>query len=290
MNSVDERLKKRPKRPGSAKGKNVSWQSRLPYLQESNISYGRFRLLGYIMAFLAGAINAGGFFAVARYTSHVSGELSRGADMLYMGEWKIAITSFLMVASFITGATHAAWTILWAKRMRFSSSYGISVWLEAIYMLIFGLMGTILATWQWGLAPVTMMLLSFIMGMHNTVLTILSAGTIRTTHMTGFATDIGIEMAKVMHVRRKMKYPAKVEVNSSKIKLYVGTIFSFVIGGAVGAWGFRYLGYKFTLPVAGILFLLGLRSVGYDIKVRFRVYLRYRRLTKNKTKKNSDSK
>ncbi len=274
-------LQSRPKRVKQQR-KNITWQSRQPYLKEANISHASVRWLGYIMAFLAGSINAGGFFAVARYTSHVSGELSHGADMLYLGEWQIAITSFLMVFSFMLGATHAAWTILWAKRQRFRSSYGISMWLEAFYMLVFGLMGAVLASWQWGFVPIAMMLLGFIMGMHNTVLTILSAGTIRTTHMTGFATDIGIEMAKVMHSRKSMRKSADVTVNMPKIKLYAGTIVSFVAGGVVGAWGFRYMGYRFTLPVALILFLLGLGSIGYDVKVRFRVYLRYRRLQKLK--------
>ncbi len=285
MNTTGSDFKERPKRTITRR-KHIYWQSRLPYLHEANITYASFRGLGYIMALLAGAINAGGFFAFARFTSHVSGELSTAAERLYTQEWEIALTSFLLVASFIAGATHAAWTIIWAKRQRFRSSYGISMWLEAIYLLFFGLMGSALLAWQWGkLTPISMMLLCFIMGMHNTVLTVLSAGSIRTTHMTGFATDIGIEMAKVMHTRKKMRDPANVTINIPKMKLYAGTIASFVVGGVVGAWGFRHMGYQFTLPVAGVLFLLGLGSIGYDVRVRTRVYLRYRRLQKRIQKK-----
>lgn len=37
-------------------------------------------LLGGAMAFIAGALNAGGFLAVQRYTSHVSGVVSSMAE------------------------------------------------------------------------------------------------------------------------------------------------------------------------------------------------------------------
>ena len=44
------------------------------------------------------------------------------ADSLYLKKWEAALTSFLMVLSFIFGAAHSSWTILWAKRHRFRSS------------------------------------------------------------------------------------------------------------------------------------------------------------------------
>ena len=47
------------------------------------------------------------------------------------------------------------------------------------------------------------MLLCFIMGMHNTIVTKLSGGLLRSTHMTGIATDIGIELAKLSYYGRE---------------------------------------------------------------------------------------
>ena len=71
------------------------WQADRPYLHEHNISDARFRRLGYIMAFLAGAINAGGFFAFSRYTSHVTGSMSLLADVFVssrVGVWPFIAT------------------------------------------------------------------------------------------------------------------------------------------------------------------------------------------------------
>lgn len=262
--------------------------AKMHYLHENNISFANFRRLGYLMAFLGGAINAGGFFvfAFAHYTSHVSGEMANIADSLYLKKWEAALTSFLMVLSFIFGAAHSSWTILWAKRHRFRSSFGLSMWLEALYMLLFGLLATLMHEFGdtyllWSPALMTM---CFIMGMHNTVMTILSNGVVRTTHMTGFATDIGIELSKVLYYSRSNnpKLP-DVQVNIPKIKLFSGVMVSFVIGGFCGAWGVNVIGYQFVWPVAFVLFLIGFTSIGYDVKLRLRIWL-YKRNRKRKNK------
>ena len=184
----------------------------LAYLRHADANLFGYRLLAYVMALIGGAINAGGFFAVARYTSHMSGELARMADHLYMHEWRVAWVSAVMVLSFVAGACHAAFTILWAKHSRFRSSYALTLWVEAVYMLLFGLLGASLARFQL-LVPITVVLMCFIMGMHNTVMTMLSKGVIRSTHMTGFVTDIGIELGKLLYWNRHGEQFGRVQVD-----------------------------------------------------------------------------
>lgn len=244
-----------------------------PYLHDSQISTPSFRRLGYLMAALAGAINAGGFFAVARYTSHVTGALSTAADMVYQEDWYTALYYLSGVIAFILGATHSGWTILWAKRQRFRSSYGLSMWLEAVYLLLFGLVGFFIAGSE--IVQISLFLmLCFIMGMHNTVITVLSHSVIRSTHMTGVATDLGTELAKVLYYSKSQnpRLP-NVRVDRPKMKLLVGLFLSFLVGGGVGAWGYHKVSYHFTLPVATVLFFTGYKSIRYDIKVRLRLWL-----------------
>ncbi len=251
------------------------WQADKPYLHEHNINDARFRWLGYVMALLAGAINAGGFFAVARYTSHVSGELSHAADMVYLGEWGMVAAAMFGVLCFVLGAAHSSWMILWTKRQRFRGSYGLSMWMEAVYLLLFGVLGV--ATLSFGktvVPPVAIFLLCFIMGMHNTVMTIISGGAIRSTHMTGTATDLGIELSKLLYYQRSdnPRLP-NVYVNQPKIRLFVGLMVAFVLGGLIGAWGYHTVGHHFALPVAFVLFVLGFGSVGYDVRIRIKLML-----------------
>ena len=108
------------------------WQADRPYLHEHHISDARFRRLGYIMAMLAGAINAGGFFAFARYTSHVTGSMSLLADAVYLREWITAAVALISVLCFVVGAAHSGWVVLWTQQKRFRGSFGFSMWLEAV--------------------------------------------------------------------------------------------------------------------------------------------------------------
>ena len=181
--------------------KHWFWYSDRPYLHSGEISDSHFRALGYLMTGLAGAINAGGFFAVNSFTSHITGALSHTANELYARQWFLALLAMAGVVAFVLGSAHASWLILWAKRQKFRSSYGMSMWLEALYLLFFGLLGFGLEK-GWSLVHPTVWLLSFIMGMHNTVLTVLSGSVIRSTHMTGAATDLGIELSKMLYYRR----------------------------------------------------------------------------------------
>ncbi|MDO4696297.1 MAG: YoaK family protein [Neisseria sp.] len=273
----------RSERPKYKPASQPFWQADKPYLHDCPISDARFRVLGYIMAFLAGAINAGGFFAVKQYTSHVSGALSHAADAAFLGEWHDFLIAMCGVVCFILGAAHANWTVLWAKRQRFRSAYGLSLWLEALYLLLFGLLGVAMSRFGAAFAPPTLMLLCFIMGMHNTVLTVLSGGAIRSTHMTGTATDLGIELSKILYYSRSdnPRLPS-VRVNRAKTKLLTGLLLAFLSGGITGAWGYHQAAYHFTLPVSAVLFWFGFGSVGYDVRTRLRIYL----WQKNKSERN----
>ncbi len=229
------------------------------------------RQLGASMAFIAGALNAGGFLAVHRYTSHMSGIVSGMADHLALGEVRLALSLLVMLVCFVLGAMHSTWLILWARRQRLRGGYGVSMMEEAGLLLVFGLLGAVLSLHRGFFTPVTVMLLCFIMGMHNTIVTKLSGGLLRSTHMTGIATDIGIELTKMSYFNRGQNPRVKaVQANRNRLFVYLMILLSFFAGGVVGALGFKHLGYAFTLPLAALLFTLGLRPVWYDMRLRWR--------------------
>ncbi|MCB2001737.1 MAG: DUF1275 family protein, partial [Rhodoferax sp.] len=49
------------------------------------------RHLGFTLAFIAGAANAGAYLAVQIYTSHMTGIVSSLADHLVLGEFTLAL-------------------------------------------------------------------------------------------------------------------------------------------------------------------------------------------------------
>ena len=96
--------------------------------------------------------------------------------------------------------------------------------------------------------PVTVVLLCYIMGLQNAVITKISQARIRTTHVTGLVTDLGIELGRLLY---------GAEVSAPKLRLLGGLLLAFAVGGVAGAWAFKTLGYVATLPLAALLALLG---------------------------------
>jgi len=230
------------------------------------------RQLAWSLAFVAGAVNAGGFLAVHRYTSHVSGAVSMAADELTLGSKVVGLAALSVVACFAAGAFCASMLISFGRRHRFRSHYALSLVIEAALLMVFGMMGYQLQHVQHFYLPVTVVLLAFIMGMHNSVVTTISAAEVRTTHMTGIVTDIGLELGRLLYFNRDRNRKMKVILaNRNKLKLHGLILVSFFGGGLVGALSFKHIGFKMTVPLAAFLFFLALRPIMHDLRVRTRL-------------------
>lgn len=218
--------------------------------------------LGCALAFVAGATNAGGFLAVKQYTSHMTGIVSAMADGLVLGEVGLVLGGLGALLSFMLGAASSAVMINYARRRRLHSEYALPLLLEAALLIGFGLLGAQLSQMHALFVPATVMLLCFIMGLQNVVITKLSHAEIRTTHITGMVTDIGIELGKLAywnrHPQRGDNTPP-VRANRTRLRLLALLVGCFFIGGVAGALGFKHAGYIATVPLA--LALVALASV-----------------------------
>src|SRR6187549_3215313 len=99
------------------------------------------RQFGGILAFVAGAINAGGFLAVHRYTSHMTGIVSSVADDLVLGSIALALAGLVSLGAFVAGAITTTLLVSWARRHELRSKYALALLLEALLLLLFGLVG-----------------------------------------------------------------------------------------------------------------------------------------------------
>ncbi|MGS5086004.1 YoaK family protein [Hydrogenophaga sp. A37] len=216
--------------------------------------------LGTVLAFVAGAANAGGFLAVGQYTSHMTGMVSSFGDHLVLGQFVLAGAGLVAVMSFLFGAMSTAWIVNWGMRLRLRSAYGLPLLLEAALLLVFGLFGAAMNLWHTVFLPVTVVLLCYIMGLQNAVITKISQARIRTTHVTGLVTDLGIELGKLLYVNRHPEMQP-VRADRDRLRVHAQLVLSFLVGGIVGALGFKNLGYISTVPLALMLLLLVMRPL-----------------------------
>lgn len=228
------------------------------------------RQLGWVLAFIAGATNAGAFLAVQQYTSHMTGVVSSMADALALGELALASAALAALIAFLAGAALCTMLIHFAKRKQLKSVFALPLLLEAVLLLIFGVVGAQLSAVKGLWVSATVMLLCFTMGLQNAVITKVSKSEIRTTHVTGLVTDIGIELGKLLYWNRLQRDPSlHVMADRDRLRVLCLLVLGFFLGGVLGAIAFQRVGYVATVPLAVILVLMASVPASEDIREYF---------------------
>lgn len=235
------------------------------------------RQLGLSLAFVAGAANAGGFLAVQQYTSHMTGIASSMAGNLALGSTELALGGLGGLLSFVAGASTSTLLINFSRRRRLHGQYALPLLLEALLLLCFGVLGTRLMEIPGFYIPLTVMLLCFIMGLQNAIITKISNAEIRTTHITGMVTDIGIELGKLIYVNRSaLPDQEPVRANRERLRINALLVGCFLFGSAIGAFGFSHFGFLSTVPLAALLMLLAALPILDDLRLSWWLWRRSR--------------
>lgn len=222
-------------------------------LVASRRSSGNDLILATFLAAVAGAANAGGFFALGQYTSHMTGYLSQLADTVAVLQVKGALVSMLAISAFVAGAGFSAILINWARSHAGRQQYAWPLVIQGTFMACFA--GGGLFTSEIG-RLFSLACLCFIMGMQNATITKISGARIRTTHATGMVTDIGIELGRAVYSVARPR--GGVRMDRRKLRILLQLVTAFLLGGITGAIGYGQTGFLFSLPLAAILLGLGL--------------------------------
>ncbi|MDQ2067524.1 YoaK family protein [Xinfangfangia sp. CPCC 101601] len=208
-------------------------------------------VLAASLSSVAGALNAVGFLLAGSFTANMTGNVSAFADHLAAGEVPLAWSFAGLVMAFIAGAALAALGVRLGVKRGLHSIYAVLIAVEAV--LLIGL-GWLL---QLGLSQgfLMMLLLSLVMGLQNAVTTLISGARVRTTHISGMATDVGIELAALTGgaASRKDALP--------RLKLHSLTLFCFAAGGVIGALIFGIYGVQIFWMAGALLLALSMTEI-----------------------------
>jgi uncharacterized membrane protein YoaK (UPF0700 family) len=224
--------------------------------------------LGVLLAFIAGIVNTVGFLQFGAFVSHMSGHASRSAVEYAEGNSSAALVFLLELVAFVTGAFTTAFLLqghtVVERRVKFTGP----VVLEALCIL-----GFILLTEYHGLfwvnldqISLTTLILAYAMGLQNAMLRHTSGTIIRTTHITGVVTDLGIELGAACHsakeaIRKEKAITAGIDafwerLGIGRFTFHILLVFAFFLGSMLGTLGYIYaLARILILPV---VLLLGL--------------------------------
>ncbi len=147
--------------------------------------------LAVLLAGVAGAVNAAGFFVLGAHTSHMTGNVAQVGEALSTGRWDIARLAAAWICAFVLGAATAAALMEWVKH-RPRGRHVPALALEAL-ILVSVTAFVVLHPDEARHHAALVGAMAFAMGMQNALVTRISGAVIRTTHLTGVLTDLGID-------------------------------------------------------------------------------------------------
>ncbi|SCW82571.1 Uncharacterized membrane protein YoaK, UPF0700 family [Rhizobium mongolense subsp. loessense] len=217
------------------------------------------RKLASYLAAIAGALNAAAFYAVGFFSANMTGNISTFSDHIAVGAWFSALFYLAIIVTFILGATVSTLLINAGRRRNIHAIYAYSILTEGILLAILGCADLwLLGQWR---APVLVIGLAFLMGLQNAVVTRISNARVRTTHISGMATDVGIELGMAFDILRGRERPSEAQYDRAKLLLHVQTILAFLSGGIVGVLVYRSAGGLLLIATAALLLAIAMTGI-----------------------------
>lgn len=204
--------------------------------------------LASFLSCVAGMVNVVGFLAIQKLTTNVTGHFAffiEAFDQLKFWEGLIYIyyVLFFLLGAFVSNTIIE---IVYRKAKRYA--FSIPILLE-ITLLVCG--GFFLHPFIHTHPDLIAFILLFTMGLQNALVTKISSSVIRTTHLTGLFTDLGIELSQMFFYNT----PEQKKQLTDSIKLRFTIILSFFIGGVIAGLIYNIFALKTLIIAASILFV-----------------------------------
>ncbi|MBR9727028.1 YoaK family protein [Shewanella intestini] len=204
----------------------------------------------FVLALVAGFINAIGLLGFEHQSvSHLSGTASLLGASLFSHSFAHTLHLLGVVLAFLAGASFAGF-LLHGTRLKLGRHYDTALFIEALLLVISFVFLSDGSFYGQFFA-------SAACGLQNSLASTYSGAVVRTTHLTGIFTDLGIMIGSVLRGER---------LDKRKAKLFMLIIVGFIFGGTVGA--FCYSLFQFTA-------LLLPASICLIVALIYRLYFKY---------------
>lgn len=198
------------------------------------------------LACIAGMVNVVGYMGFEHQgITHLTGTTTLLGEALSGRNWRASLQLAGMIIAFVLGAAISG-AIIQGVQLKLGRRYGITLALESVLLFASA------ALFKQG-SMAGPLLAAIACGLQNAMATTYSGALVRTTHLSGLFTDIGIGIGHAL--RGLPRQP-------NRTQLSLLTIGAFALGCVIGATLFRHLSYD-ALYVPAIW--TGLVGVGYAL-------------------------
>lgn len=228
--------------------------------------------IAIVLSFVAGIVNVTGFLAIGQLTTNVTGHFALFInDLSDLQFWKGTVY-FLYILAFLLGSFASGLLIESFKENQKLNVFALPTIIESVLLVSVALLG-----YSEGLLHPDLLacLLLFAMGLQNAYVTKISNAVVRTTHLTGLFTDLGIELSQLFFPR---SHPDRLHLKTT-IKLRVYIIAFFFIGGLTGGFLYSRWGWEMNTLLLAAFILIA--SLFYD-DLRYQLIQQKRRFRQRK--------
>jgi hypothetical protein len=158
-----------------------------------------------LLSFVAGIVNVAGFLSVQRLTTNVTGHFAYFVDEIFKLNFWQGLIYFLYIFFFFLGSFVSNIMVEIVTKYNKRLVYIIPAVIESLILFSVAVFGNFLISQNPNLLAFSLL---FAMGLQNSLVTTISNSTVRTTHLTGLFTDLGIELSQLFFLqvkRRKAK-------------------------------------------------------------------------------------
>ena len=211
-----------------------------------------------LLSFVAGIVNVAGFLAVKRLTTNVTGHFAFFVDEVFKLNFWQGFIYFLYIFFFFLGSFVSNLLVEIISKTSNRLIYIIPTIIESIFLFLLAVFGQFLISKSPDILACSLL---FTMGLQNSLVTRISNATVRTTHLTGLFTDLGIELSQLFfHKQKDLK-----DKLYSSIKLRLTIIAFFFIGGLLGGVFYSIL-KLYVLAIAATILIIGI--IYDDLKLK----------------------
>lgn len=204
--------------------------------------------LAILLSFVAGLVNITGVLELHTLTTNVTGHFAYFAEEFMKKDYATAVTFLLFTLCFLLGAFTSNCIVEWVLQRNPRLAHVVPIALEIFILTSIGLFFSSNSIYLIE-GKLEAFLLLFAMGIQNSLVTKVSQSTVRTTHLTGLFTDLGIELS-LLFFYKKPEQQKKLKTN---IYLRLSIISFFFIGCVLGGFAYTFIGIKILFIASAVL-------------------------------------
>lgn len=219
--------------------------------------------LGTLTAFTAGTINIASLLIFLSFTSNVTGHYAILAAEISQGNWtQVGVVAGWIFLFFFGGFVANMSVINLNKKSKYFA-HAFPIILEILCLLAVGIYGQFFYEKTLQETEMLVALMLFATGLQNGLTASISNFSVKTTHLTGTTTDLGI-LASMFTQKRFRKNPELI----ARAKLLSSIMVAYVLGAVFSGMTYYHLEFRVFYVISFCLLIV----IGYDF---YKINLRH---------------